>query len=205
MKLAYERPMMGAELYQTNAYCNGCERDVDSQSWGVSKESSTYYTRVDLNWSNMSVGNDSDENQVWNETDPFVYQYGPGENDKITFEMEHTFDPAADKVTAGSCGDNNSDHSNSQSFWYCNCHDGRYMLELSHFWSNHVNTNNLFAGNSDYNQVFFLYYDVNDDGVFNIQGGSDYWPIGSRNDGNWTSDIAVSLVSPNTVIKMINS
>lgn len=196
MKLAYEKPMMSAELYQTNSYCAGCDDTVKGTSWGISKANSTYFTEAKYSGTTVTSGT------IWNENGNL--SIGSGDN-IFEFASDHTFDRSASYQTEGFCpGDNN--HDSTQNYWKCTCHDGQYILEHSHYWSQHMNTNAIFDDDSRYNQVFFLYYDMIADGKLTLTGGTDKWPHGYQDDdGNWTSDIAVVMVSPNETVTYTNS
>ena len=148
MKMAYERPMMMAEVYAANAYCNTC---------GASFKNGMLTTSADKA---MNFNGDTDGWQ-------------PGNSGFTADDLSHTFDSTSVyEYTDGLCGGyGQTQHSDkSQAIWKCTCkdHEGEtWFLEWSHYYTMHVN------GGQD---TFFLYQDSNKNGKFDITGNSTSFP-----------------------------
>lgn len=131
MKMVYERPVMKAEVYATNAYCSACGPEL---------------TKV-LTTSASSARNSINDRNGWD----------PGRSGFTESDLAHTFDPnGAIGAEIGLCGPFGSSCDNTnETVWQCSCHpDDPWYLEWSHYYSVHDNRGN----NGD---VFFLYHESN--------------------------------------------
>lgn len=182
MKLAYEKPMMSAELYRTNSYCAAACETKQYFKDTVSVGNGTYVDESGKTYAN---------NFYW----PFLgsapssdYEYGD-----YNLDLQiHWFKGAAQSV--------DTEYGKSY-YWNCTCCNGSehsgggYILEYS---PHHTGLGWADEG-TETEQVFYLYYDRDNDNVLDI---ADF---PSRNDstpnntnGPWSSsgsDIAISRVS----------
>ena len=115
MKMVYERPVMKAEVYATNAYCNACGTRL----------SDTLVTDKDHVYGNV-----------------YGAEWKPGAG--ITADMlGHTFDnDSIYAYTQGNCTGGHTTEEKQQAIWECTCEnhgDTKWYLEYSHYYSEHVN------------------------------------------------------------------
>lgn len=167
MKRAYERPQMMIDVYETNAYCNGCGTTIKTGQL-VLDANSTY------NRTNNGGNN-------WTAEDGYV------KTDLYhTFTNSSIYQTVDGNCTGGSTGGKPGQSSNrcsndSQSIWKCTCHpDNPWYLEWSHNYSVHFNNGA---------DTFFLYQETTGNNSFNIAGDASPWP-GSTNG----SDMCVAQV-----------
>lgn len=145
MKKIYERPVLMAEEYKTNAYCGSC--DMTKNGFLVTDADRAY---------------GSDRKTAWTGSSSFPSIKAA--------DLHHFFDPSKKTNTEGSCGMYGSGygHDNTQFVIPCECHPGNpWYLEFSHYYSVHQNG---FKGTDTY----FLYKEAYDSTGFNIvdQGGN---------------------------------
>ena len=116
MKMAYERPLMMAEVYATNAYCNAC---------GTSLKNGILTTDADHAYRNIN-------GDKW--------QPGLG---FTAADLSHTFNNNnIYQITQGNCNGQHSSSEREQAIWACTCdhEDGSvWYLEYSHYYSMHMN------------------------------------------------------------------
>lgn len=145
MKKVYERPVMMAEEYTTNAYCNSCGTSFKTGNL-VLNQNSTF----------CSTNNDGGK-------------WTAGRHNFKKDGLYHTFSNENIYQTVdGSCGIFGPKcENNSQSIWRCTCCDEPWYLELSHYYTEHVNHGA---------PTFFLYKEATGDQSFNIIGSADSWP-----------------------------
>lgn len=104
MKKSYEKPVMKAEEFVTNAYCAACGEWVLNGTLIVTND----------NWTWPVVDNNGDKTVVY-----------PRRNGK-TYYTDHTFDESSYGTFKGFGG-------GEHKYWMCTCagHNGRYFLEYS--------------------------------------------------------------------------
>lgn len=154
MKMVYERPMMMAEVYATNAYCNAC---------GTILKNGILTT---------------DDKHAYRNTGKDTWQPALGFTKD---DLSHTFkNDNIYQTVEGNCNNGCSDA--SQSIWRCTCddHPGEtWYLEYSHYYSAHT-----VGTPENPVPTFCLYKDADNDGKFDIihfandfpaiENGSDY-------------------------------
>lgn len=151
MKMVYERPMMMAELYATNAYCNACGTSFKNGKLTTSAEQAKSHN-------NGTLGS-----------------WDPGNSGFKPEDLSHTFDGTKPyQYSEGLCGGyGQTQHSDkSQAIWKCTCEDCEkngevWFLEWSHYYTMHLN------GGQD---TFFLYKDMDGDGEFDITPNASTFP-----------------------------
>lgn len=119
MKKIYERPVMKADVYETNAYCVACGTSIKGNLvLDPNRTDCAFYKNDRLQaWSSASVGS---------------YQ------NRVTFtkdDLVHTFSDAYTDTRPGNC--NEGCPSVDQTIWICDCGGEKWYLEWSHHYSVH--------------------------------------------------------------------
>lgn len=119
MKMAYERPVMQAELFATNAYCGACNRNQQ-----IVGQQLVVDWNIKGNWKSNGWSSSS----IWDAEDYAKYSE--------QFDLSHTF------LQSSKAPVRNPNTGATQHYWTCNCTDHGddvYYLEWSDFWTNSVN------------------------------------------------------------------
>ena len=170
MKKVYERPVMMAEVYETNTYCNACGDVFETGE-------------LILN-----------ENSIFNRTHNGGNNWGKRGHDTKGYKKEdlyHTFNNnnmAPD--SNGICPDNS--HQNiSQSIWKCTCHPLKpWYLEHSHYYSKHEKGGD----------TFFLYEEINGNGRFDITPNTTSWPAKNNGTDYNVAEVVFQKVTTEVIL-----
>lgn len=162
MKRVYERPAMTAEIFETNAYCNGCGTTIKTGELILNSNSTFNRTN--------NGGND------W--VDAGGYEKS---------ELYHTFtNDSIYQTVSGNCmgGRNNKCRDDSQSIWRCVCHpEDAWYLEWSHNYTHHFNNGK---------DTFFLYHETTGNNSFNIASSQGPWPYQNRGNDDCVAQVVFS-------------
>lgn len=176
MKMKYERPVMHAEMYRTNAYCVTCS-DPNLFETIVTKESS--------NWAQLL------KTRV--QTGSFmgfpIYDYKSEINydadvvGTLQYDFTHTFEKGKRKSIIATWNDNAQ-----QYYWSSTGDDGTYYLEYSQEWTD------IHNGNGNTGSFFVLYKETGGaDGLQVNAGGFMGTPDDDLNDYIDTNNADMAL------------
>lgn len=161
MKLAYERPVMRAEMYQTSAYCSICDDNPVLPGGKIDT------TGSNLTWYQVPK---------YNEDFDGAQSYNPNDGTAAGYDMSLIFSDPKTPQTSGTTGE-------AQYYWTATGDDNsKYYLEYSTGWTE-KNDRGDDAGDS----VFVLYKETNGTDKLQINWGNLLMPWlsfpGSENDG----------------------
>ncbi|MBE5798434.1 MAG: hypothetical protein E7321_00580 [Clostridiales bacterium] len=148
MKMAYEKPMVRAELYQTNAYCSVCTSGVPVLTTDIS-------TSENGSWFSPVLG------PSWGDNKQTLLSAG--------WDLSHTFNQGkAETMVSQATGHVGQ----TQYYWVCDCPDcaekgEHYLLEYSAQWSSDTRY-------KDQN-IFVLYKDTTGDQKLQVNWGNGGW------------------------------
>lgn len=169
MRMTYERPIMQAEQYVSNAYCGACTDNpvlnTDVLNVSPSNDASSWFSGVNTG---NGGGRPGSGNGQWT-TLPF-------DEDAVSgYDLDHTFLSSSRVVMT------NPNSNTTQWYWTCNCEShsdgsatGSYYLEYTSHWSGELGSD-----------TFILYKEDTHNHVLDIASGATL-PNGGGN-----SDIAV--------------